>query len=74
MKIVTYGVPNISCGHCVQSIEKALAALEGVVAVKAEAAGKRVTIEFGAPASEEKIIALLNEIGYAPQMNDFLPP
>ncbi len=74
MKTVIYSIPGISCGHCVQTIEKALAELEGVRAVKAEQAGKRVSVEFDAPASEEKIIALLKEIGYAPQINDFLPP
>jgi copper chaperone CopZ len=38
--------------------------LQGVQSVKAEEATKKVTISFDAPASEEKIKALLAEINY----------
>jgi len=40
--------------------------LEGVESVVASAATKEVEIKFDAPASEEKIIALLKEINYPP--------
>jgi copper chaperone len=35
MSTITYVVPNISCGHCVHTIEMELGDLAGVQSVKA---------------------------------------
>ncbi|MBP8864019.1 MAG: cation transporter [Anaerolineae bacterium] len=64
MTTVTYTVPNISCGHCVRTIQNEVAELEGVRAVKADLGTKSVEIAFDAPATEEAIKALLAEINY----------
>jgi copper chaperone CopZ len=64
MTTVKYSVPNISCGHCVHTIQTELADLAGVKTVKADAAGKSVEIVFEAPANEEIIKKLLSEINY----------
>ncbi len=64
MTTVTYSVPNISCMHCVHTIQSEVSELAGVVSVKADAATKQVEIVFEAPATEEKIKALLTEIDY----------
>lgn len=64
MTTVTYTVPAIHCGHCIQTIEMEVGELQGVRSVKADEATKKVQIEFDAPASEEKIKALLAEINY----------
>ena len=64
MTTVTYNVPNISCGHCVHTIQSELSELEGIRAVKADLATKQVEVAFEAPADEEKIKALLAEINY----------
>lgn len=64
MKTVTYTIPNISCGHCVHTVQTEVSDLTGVKAVVAEQDSKRVTITFEEPASEEKIKALLSEINY----------
>ena len=64
MNTVTYKVPAINCMHCVHTIQTEVADLEGVKSVKADAATKKVEIVFDAPASEEKIKALLAEINY----------
>lgn len=64
MVTVTYSVPNISCGHCVHTIQTEVAELEGVKSVRADAASKMVEIVFEAPADETKIKALLAEINY----------
>ncbi len=61
---VTYSIPNISCGHCVHTIQSEVSELEGVKSVVADQASKTATITFDAPASEEKIKALLAEINY----------
>ena len=64
MTTVTYTVPAISCGHCTHTIETEVGELTGVQSVKAEIDTKKVVITFDAPASEEKIKALLAEINY----------
>ena len=64
MTTVTYTVPAIHCGHCTHTIEMEVGELQGVQSVKAEEASKKVVINFDAPASEEKIKALLAEINY----------
>lgn len=64
MTTVTYSVPNISCGHCVHTIQTELADVTGVQTVKANQDTKLVEIVFDAPASEEKIKELLASIDY----------
>lgn len=64
MTTVTYSVPAIHCGHCTRTIEMEVGELQGVQSVKADEAGKKVTITFDAPATEERIKALLAEINY----------
>jgi copper chaperone CopZ len=50
--------------HCTHTIEMEVGELEGVKSVKAEIDTKNVTVAFDAPASENKIKALLAEIEY----------
>lgn len=64
MTTVKYSVPNISCNHCVHTIQTEVADLAGVNSVKADAATKAVEISFDVPASEEQIKSLLAEINY----------
>lgn len=64
MTTVTYTIPNISCNHCVHTIQNEVADLAGVESVKADAATKQAVITFAAPATEEAIKALLAEINY----------
>jgi copper chaperone CopZ len=64
MKTVTYHIPNISCGHCVHTIEMEVAELTGVKSVDASADSKTATVAFDLPATEESIKILLAEINY----------
>ncbi len=64
MTTVTYSVPNISCGHCVHTIQMEVADLDGVESVTASEETKQVEIVFDAPASEDSIKELLAEINY----------
>jgi copper ion binding protein len=64
MTTVTYSIPNISCEHCVHTIQMEVGELQGVQSVKANVDSKTATITFDAPATEEQIKALLNEINY----------
>lgn len=64
MTTVTYSIPNISCGHCVHTIQSEVSELEGVNSVVANQEARTATIVFEAPATEDKIKALLGEINY----------
>lgn len=64
MTNLTLNVPNISCGHCVHTIQSELSELEGVEKVVASADSKQVSVTFDTPADVTKIKALLAEINY----------
>lgn len=60
----TFSVPNISCGHCVRTIENELSELDGVQTVTGNADDKTITVEWSASLTEEQIRNLLAEINY----------
>ncbi len=64
MTTLTYSIPNISCGHCVHTIQSELGELAGVVSVVADQNKKIATITFNTPATENQIKTLLAEIDY----------
>ena len=64
MTTLTVKAPNMSCGHCVHTIEEEVGELDGVKSVQAQEDSKVVTITFEAPATTEQIEALMAEIGY----------
>ena len=64
MTTLTFKVPNISCMHCVHTIKNELSDLAGVTAVEADKDTKLVQVQFDAPATQDKIEALLAGINY----------
>jgi copper chaperone CopZ len=60
-------IPNISCGHCVRTIENEINALENIDTVKADENSKIVSVSWNEPQSWDNIRALLEEINYPPQ-------
>ena len=64
MSSKVYTVPNISCGHCVATIEREVDAVSGVNAVKAELDSKQVTVLYDDEAVLSKVEETLEEIGY----------
>ena len=66
METKKFVVPNISCGHCVHTIENEVGELAGVRTVSADEKTKNVVVEWETPATWEKIEALLKEIDYPP--------
>ncbi|MGD2176884.1 MAG: heavy metal-associated domain-containing protein [Anaerolineae bacterium] len=62
----TFEVPDISCHHCVMTIERELGALDGVTKVEADVDTKKVTVEWDDRVSWKTIADLLTEINYAP--------
>ena len=68
MSSKTFTVPNITCGHCVKTIEREVGEIPGVVSVKADEKSKQVTVDWNEPeASWETIRSTLEEINYAPE-------
>jgi len=67
MPTKTFKVPNISCGHCVKTIEREVGELDGVMSVKANESTQQVTVEWKEPpTSWGAIKALLDEMDYSP--------
>ena len=67
MSSKTVNVPNISCGHCVMTIEREVGELKGVSSVDADQTSRNVTISWDPDATDwDAIEALMNEINYAP--------
>ena len=64
METKTFQAPAIHCGHCTMTIERELGEMEGIKSVKATQDSKTVTVSWEAPATWDKIKALMDEIGY----------
>lgn len=64
MTEITLSVPNISCMHCVHTIQTEIGALAGVQVVEARADTKQVKVTFDAPLTQTQIEATLAEINY----------
>lgn len=67
MTTKTVIVPDISCEHCVKTVEREVGEIAGVSSVSANLETKQVTVEWGDPASWDEIKTLLVEIEYPPQ-------
>ncbi len=67
MQTKTFKVPNISCGHCVHTIQNEVGELDGVNNVVADQETKTVTVAWEAPQIWDNIKALLEEIDYPPE-------
>ncbi|MER7733781.1 heavy-metal-associated domain-containing protein [Streptomyces erythrochromogenes] len=59
-----YRVTGMTCGHCEGAVTTELAALPGVVSVKAVAASGEVTVVSAAPLADEDVRAAVDEAGY----------
>ena len=66
MTVKTYTVPDISCGHCVATIERELKSVDGLQSVKANQDTKAVTVEVDSENVLSQVEAMLVEIGYPP--------
>jgi len=64
METKTFQAPAIHCGHCTTTIERELGELEGIKSVKAVQDTQMVMVSWEAPATWDKIKALMAEIGY----------
>jgi len=60
----TFLIPNISCGHCVNSIKNELEELDGVIKVEGNPVKKEIEVKWESPATLETIKEKLAEISY----------
>ena len=60
----TFTIPNISCGHCVATIQKELNEIDGVTQADGDPQSKSITVEWQPPATASAIEARLADIGY----------
>jgi copper chaperone len=64
MEKKTFVVPNISCHHCVMTIQNELSETEGVISVSGDAGAKKITVEWKPPVIEDQIRSILKDINY----------
>ena len=60
----TLSVPNISCGHCVMTIQNELRELVGIKQVDGDSQNKAITVEWEPPTTLQEILDTLKEINY----------
>ena len=60
----TFSVPNISCGHCVMTIQNELRELVGIKQVDGDTQNKAITVEWESPTTLQEIQDTLIEINY----------
>ncbi|WP_336338282.1 heavy-metal-associated domain-containing protein [Haloarcula brevis] len=58
----TLTVEGMSCGHCEQSVEEAIEALDGVRSADADRDAEQVTVD--GDASQEDLVAAVEDAGY----------
>ena len=59
MTTQTVTVPNISCGHCTNTIEMEVNELDGVQSVQASEADKSVTVTWDVAVSPPEAVAVI---------------
>ncbi len=62
VRVRTYSVPGVSCGHCKQAIETELAGVTGVASAEVNVDAKTVTVHGNA--DNTAIVAAIDEAGY----------
>lgn len=65
--MITFSVPDMSCGHCVATVTKAIKTLDSAAEVQVELAGKTVTVQTSAPAPA--VAKALEDAGYPARVN-----
>ena len=64
MSSKVYNVPNISCAHCVATIERELRTVSGVKDVTGDLETKQVAVGYEDETVPGRVEKMLEEIGY----------
>ena len=60
----TFQVQGMSCGHCVNSVQSEVSAIEGVTAVDVDLTTGQVTVTSDTPIDTNAVTAAVEEAGY----------
>lgn len=66
MKTVTLDIPNISCNHCVMSVKRETAVVDGAEFVRGDVDAKQVVVRVEDDDALSALKEALAEIGYPP--------
>ena len=66
MVAIQFTVPAISCGHCVNTIQRAVNEVEGVRNVSGDHEQQTIMVQFDPPATRDQIVAAMTESDYPP--------
>jgi len=67
MEEKTVSVPTISCGHCVNTIEREVGEVKGVAGVSADVTSRRVKISWDPETTDWVVIEdVMKEINFPP--------
>jgi copper chaperone len=64
METITLDIPNISCHHCIMTIERESGFVDGVEFVSGDVDGKKATFAVESDAALAALKATLAEAGY----------
>jgi copper chaperone len=65
MSTLTYSVPGMTCGHCVNAVTSELTAVAGVTEVSVDLATKLVVVS-GTNLENDELRAAIEEAGFEP--------
>jgi len=68
MEELSLKVPDMSCGHCVGAIQRAMEVLDGVTAVEASLDTKIVKIKSDRVLHIDEVLAAVAGAGYTPEV------
>jgi copper chaperone len=63
--MITFQVNDMTCGHCVSSVTKAVKGLDAAAQVSIDLAAHKVQVESARPAGE--VAAAIREAGFTPE-------
>jgi copper chaperone len=66
--MATLSIPDMSCGHCKASVEKAIHTLDPTAKVAVDLAARTVTIDSATPMAA--VIAALDDVGFPAEATD----
>jgi copper chaperone CopZ len=68
MKETRFKVPDMSCGHCVATVQRALESLEGVTAVEVSLETKGVVVQSIEEMEAGDFLEAVQAAGFSPSM------
>ena len=64
--MVTFRIPDMTCGHCAGTIARAIGAVDGVASIEVDVPGRLVSVTGNAAGAE--LLQAIQEAGYTPEV------